>query len=179
MARQVHRIGVWFVVLGFLLLASGEARADEQVASLESSAAYPVTKVLVLKGERRMLLLNGDFVQRSFEVELGRNPVGAKQHQGDGRTPEGEYVIDWRKRDSQYYRALHISYPNSRDSETARQLGRPTGGMIMIHGQPSQYKVQYLKIDADWTQGCIAVSNAAMDELWSVVADGTPIEIRP
>lgn len=179
MARRVHRTGVWLVVLGFWLIAAEKARADEQVASLESSAAYPVTKVLVLKGERRMLLLNGDFVQRSFEVELGRNPVGAKQHQGDGKTPEGEYVIDWRKRDSQYYRALHISYPNSRDAETARSLGRPTGGMIMIHGQPSQYKVQYLKIDADWTQGCIAVSNAAMDELWSVVADGTPIEIRP
>lgn len=160
-------------------VAPGAARADPQVASLPSSAAYPVTKVLVLKGERRLLLLNGDFAQRSFEIELGRNPVGAKQHQGDGRTPEGDYIIDWRKRDSQYYRALHISYPNSRDAESARRLGRPAGSMIMIHGQPSQYKVQYLKIDADWTQGCIAVSNAAMDELWSVVADGTPIEIRP
>lgn len=157
----------------------GEARADTQVASVGLGSRDAVTKVLVLKGERRLLLLNGEKVLQSYVVALGRDPIGPKMHQGDGRTPEGEYTIDWRQLNSQYYRALHISYPNRQDVELARDMGVQAGGMIMIHGQPSQFDVRYLKLEHDWTQGCIAVSNVVMDELWSSVRDGTPIEIRP
>lgn len=135
-------------------------------------------KVLVVKSERRLYLLQDGNVLRSFRVALGPNPVGAKMFAGDGRTPEGLYILDWRNVNSRFYRAIHISYPNNNDAARAGQFGSNPGGLIMVHGQP---------VDGfngsnpyfDWTEGCIALSNQEMDEVWMAVDDGTLIEILP
>jgi murein L,D-transpeptidase YafK len=136
---------------------------------------YRVDRIVVQKSRREMLLLSGESVVRSYRIALGRDPVGHKQREGDGRTPEGRYAIDRRNPKSKYHLALHISYPNAADVGRARSQGIDPGCDIMIHGcKPG---VQHP--DADWTQGCIAVRDSEMDEIWELVADGTPIEILP
>ncbi len=132
------------------------------------------------KSERKLELLSGALVIRTYVVALGGDPVGDKQREGDSRTPEGIYVLDWRNADSAYYRSIHISYPNATDKAEARAAGVDPGGMIMIHGQPNGFGVlHWLLQRLDWTDGCIAVTNAEMDEIWNAVNDGTPIEIDP
>ena len=131
-------------------------------------------QVVVEKGRRRMLLLSGESVVRSYRVALGRDPVGHKEREGDGRTPEGRYTIDRRNSRSKYHLALHISYPNAEDLERARSAGVEPGGDIMVHG----LKAGVSHPESDWTLGCIAVTDAEMDEIWELVEDGTPIEIR-
>ncbi|HTO08775.1 MAG TPA: L,D-transpeptidase family protein [Myxococcota bacterium] len=134
----------------------------------------------MLKGARRLLLLRGDHVLREYEVALGRNPSGPKRNHGDGRTPEGRYLLDWRIDDSKFHRALHVSYPNERDLDFAHRAGLDAGGGVMIHGLPRDASwIGGLHSDYDWTNGCIAVSDDEMDEIWELVDDGTPIEIRP
>jgi len=135
---------------------------------------YRVDRVVVNKGRREMLLLSGEAVVRTYRVALGREPVGHKQREGDGRTPEGRYTIDRRNPRSKYHLALHISYPNGRDCERAREAGADPGGDIMIHG----LKAGVAHPGTDWTQGCIAVTDAEMDEIWELVADGTAVEIN-
>ena len=122
-----------------------------------------------------MLLLRGESVVRSYRVSLGREPAGHKQREGDGRTPEGRYTIDRRNPKSAYHLSLHISYPSQADRERARAAGVDPGGDIMIHGQPNGGAPR----EGDWTQGCIAVTDAEMDEIWSLVPDGAAVEILP
>ena len=131
-------------------------------------------RIVVNKGRREMLLLRGNTILRSYRVALGRDPVGHKQREGDGRTPEGRYRIDRRNPKSAYHLALHISYPNQADVERAQAAGVPPGGDIMIHGLKDGEPRE-----GDWTQGCIAVTNREMDEIWALVPDGTEIEIEP
>lgn len=136
--------------------------------------------MLVLKGARRMLLLRGDRVLRDYEVALGKSPRGPKRRYGDGRTPEGRYVLDWRLEDSKYHRAIHVSYPNENDQAFARTAGIAPGDGVMIHGMPKG--TQWIGQDHagfDWTNGCIGVTDDEMNEIWELVDDGTPIEIRP
>jgi murein L,D-transpeptidase YafK len=136
--------------------------------------------VLVLKAPRRMLLLRRGVVLRDYAVALGKNPAGPKRHYLDARTPEGRYVIDRRMADSRFHRALHISYPNERDREFAQRAGIAPGDGVMIHGLPSgEGWVGEAHRNYDWTNGCIAVTDDEMDEIWELVDDGTPIEIRP
>ena len=136
--------------------------------------------VILLKAERSLLLLRGGEVLRRYRVALGRNPDGHKIRQGDGRTPEGRYFLDWRNPKSRFYRSIHISYPNTEDRDRARRQGVSPGGDIMIHGlPPAAAKAGVDHTRWDWTEGCIAVSNREMDEIWRSVGDGTPIEIRP
>ncbi len=135
-------------------------------------------KVLVVKTERRLYLLRDAQVLRSYRIALGENPVGHKVFRGDGRTPEGLYTLDWRTSASRFHRAIHISYPNDEDIARAALFSGEPGGMVMIHGQPADGFAgsnPYF----DWTEGCIALSNSEMDELWIAVDDGTPIEILP
>src|SRR5262245_52634824 len=137
-------------------------------------------RVLVLKRERRMLLLRAGEVLREYAIALGGDPVGPKQQRGDRRTPEGEYLLDWRNQDSAYHRAIHISYPNLEDELRAAELGVHPGGGIMIHGLPNgEGWVGAAHRGRDWTRGCIAVTDQEMDEIWELVDDCTPIEIRP
>lgn len=137
-------------------------------------------KVLVVKSERRLYLLRGAAVLASYRVALGRQPVGTKLYAGDARTPEGTYRLGGRNPASRFYRSIGISYPDPVDSARARALGRRAGGDIMLHGLPNErpgWGEEHWMFN--WTSGCIAVTNAEMDEIWRSVADGTPIEIRP
>ncbi|MDR3699436.1 MAG: L,D-transpeptidase family protein [Candidatus Sulfopaludibacter sp.] len=126
------------------------------------------------KSRREMLLLRGDSLLRTYRVALGRDPVGHKVQEGDGRTPEGRYAIDRRNPKSQYHLALHISYPSEADIRRARELGVAPGGDIMIHGMKDGQRRE-----TDWTQGCVAVTNEEMNEIWALVPDGTVVEINP
>jgi len=139
-------------------------------------------RLVVLKGERRLVLMRGVRVLKVYQVALGRYPKGAKRREGDAKTPEGTYTVDYRLDSdrSKFYRALHISYPNNRDQVHAQQMGVRPGGQIMIHGLPTKWSakdVGHPRID--WTQGCIAVTNREIDEIWAMVDDGTTIEIHP
>ncbi|MBD3345403.1 MAG: L,D-transpeptidase family protein [Chitinivibrionales bacterium] len=137
-------------------------------------------KVMVKKGERKMFLMKNNKIFRSYQIGLGKNPRGHKRKKGDNRTPEGRYLIDWRNAKSKYYKSLHISYPRSDDIEAADGRGDDPGGMIMIHGMPNKYPRagKYMR-GIDWTNGCIAVTNEEMDEIWRCVADSVVIEILP
>jgi murein L,D-transpeptidase YafK len=134
--------------------------------------------VLVLKAKRELLLMQGETVLKTYHVSLGGHPAGRKTTEGDRKTPEGKYVLDWHNAQSDYYRSIHISYPNQADLARAAKLGVPPGEDLFIHGLPNDYQGPG-KQPGDWTDGCIAVTNAEMDEIWRAVPDGTPIEIRP
>lgn len=137
-------------------------------------------RIVVLKAERRLELYDGPELLRSYDISLGRKPVGPKRKQGDRRTPEGSYRIDFRKADSSFHRALHISYPRPDQVAAARSRGEPAGGLIMIHGLPNGVGyIGRLHLLMDWTLGCIAVTNTEIEEIWRVVPDGTRIEIKP
>lgn len=139
----------------------------------------PVDKVLVLKSRRLLILLKGDETVRQYRIALGANPVGPKEQEGDERTPEGVYVLDWRNSDSKYYKSIHISYPSEDDVARAEARGASPGGYVMLHGLPEKMEwMGSLHRLFDWTDGCIAVTNAEMDEIWELVSDGTLIEIR-
>ena len=136
--------------------------------------------ILVEKKARRLTLFRENKPLKSYDIALGRQPDGPKRVQGDNKTPEGRYKIDFRKRNSDYHRALHISYPSAEDAAIAAKQKRPAGGDIMIHGLPKGMgSLERLHLLRDWTAGCIAVTNAEIEELWRAVPDGTPIEIRP
>jgi len=139
-------------------------------------------KVVVKKSERKMQLLQGGKVLREYRIALGDRPRGHKMEQGDERTPEGNYVLDWRNPNSRFHKSIHVSYPNPRDIRFARFMGEDPGGMIMIHGQPNHIRSAKIKAEyqrRDWTDGCIAVQNHEMDEIWRTVRNGTPIKILP
>jgi murein L,D-transpeptidase YafK len=137
-------------------------------------------RVLVEKAARRLTLLRDGAALKIYRVSLGRAPVGSKEQEGDQRTPEGIYLIDFHKDDSDYHRALHVSYPEQRDIDRAAAAGVPPGCDIMIHGLPNgKGWIGAFHRRTDWTAGCIAVTNFEIEEIFRAVPDGTPIEIRP
>jgi murein L,D-transpeptidase YafK len=137
-------------------------------------------RVLVLKKERTLQLLIQGKVIKTYKVALGGDPVGAKIRQGDHKTPEGLYVLDSRNAHSRFYKSIHISYPSAQDRAAARRNHVSPGGDVFVHGLPNGYGWLGASHRArDWTDGCIAVTNREMDEIWLAVGDGTPIEIRP
>jgi murein L,D-transpeptidase YafK len=143
-------------------------------------AGEAANRVVILKAKRELQLLKGSSVLRTYRVALGRTPVGPKQRQGDGKTPEGVYAVTGRNPKSAYHRSLRISYPEAADRERARRAGVSPGGDIMIHGLPNgQGWIGAAHRTTDWTEGCIAVTDAEIEEIWSLVPDGTPVEIRP
>lgn len=149
-----------------------------QVASAQS--AQKADSVLVIKSENRLYLMSDGVAFASFRATFGANPTGHKQQQGDERTPEGHYILDYKNPNSQFYKSIHISYPNARDRANARRLGVDPGGDIMIHGQANGWGwaapvAQFFS----WTDGCVALSDKDMDKVWKSVDPGTPIEIRP
>ncbi len=152
---------------------------NKVTTSMQIIADTPIIdKVFVDKSERRLQLLSGNEVIKSYHVALGGNPIGHKQRQGDKRTPIGSYTLDYKNEKSKFYRSIHISYPNAADKARAKALGISAGGDIMIHGQ--QNGKGALTVDTqklDWTEGCIAVTNAEMDEIMAAVKLGTSIEI--
>ena len=142
---------------------------------------FPVAdQVLIEKSERKLHLIKDGERFRTFDIALGIRPTGDKEHEGDFKTPEGEYLLDMRNPRSDYFLSIHISYPNREDTRAARSNGASPGGAIMIHGQPNTptrseayYRTQ------DWTNGCIAVSNSDMIDIWLMTNSNTPIEILP
>lgn len=154
--------------------------------SSEASAAPPslptIEQVVVRKAERVIELYAGGRLVHTIEgIQLGDAPAGHKRFQGDERTPEGRYTIDYGNRNSSYYLSLHISYPNAADVAYARARGRSPGGLIFIHGQPNDWAGggNGARVPGDWTDGCIAVSDDEIEVLWSAVPDGTVIDILP
>ena len=144
------------------------------ISSLKADA------VLVIKSEKRLYLLFKDVPFASFPATFGANPTGHKQEQGDQRTPEGHYRLDYKNPNSKFYKSIHISYPNAKDRANARRLGVDPGGDIMIHGQANGWAWASALVNLfSWTDGCIALSNKNMDQVWTAVNPGTPIEIRP
>lgn len=136
--------------------------------------------VQVRKSERKLLLIRDGKPFREFRVALGSRPWGHKQYRGDDRTPEGRYWLDYKRDQSQFYKAIHISYPNADDVSRAREQGVDPGGSIMIHGFPNNNREsEEMAQRYNWTSGCIAVTNDEMDEIWASVDAGTPIEINP
>ena len=147
-----------------------------------SYAATPLAadRVMILKAQRTMVLYQNGQVLKSYKIALGPNAVGPKTRQGDRRTPEGNYTIDFRNSHSKFHLSLRISYPNDADRERARKLGVTPGGDIMIHGLPDGYSfLGPLHTRYDWTEGCIAVTNSEIEEIWHLVPIGTPVEIKP
>jgi murein L,D-transpeptidase YafK len=152
-----------------------------QPVMLTTGSALPVVdRVVVRKSERRLYLMHGGNLVRSYHVSLGLNPVGQKERSGDFRTPEGSYRLDQRNERSDYFLSIRVSYPNESDLRRARAHRWDTGGSIMIHGEPNflKHDPEYY-LHHDWTDGCIAVSNADMLEIWMLVPDGVPIDILP
>jgi len=137
-------------------------------------------KILIVKSTRTMTLLRGDKVLKTYKVALGTEPVGPKQKHGDHKTPEGNYVINAKNAHSQFHLALRISYPNTADRQRAHKLGVSPGGDIMIHGLMPQYSWMGARHrEDDWTDGCVAVTNSEIEEIWELVPVGTRVEIRP
>lgn len=145
----------------------------------------PITEVKVYKAKRLIKLMHRDQIIQSYPMRLGFNPIGHKVQEGDGKTPEGQYILDWRNPKSAFYKSLHVSYPNAQDQAKAKKLGVSAGGDIMIHGSATTTQVNKLpKLmtylpQKDWTWGCVAVRNVDMDEIWKLVDDGTIITIYP
>jgi murein L,D-transpeptidase YafK len=149
--------------------------------SFLQAGEFPVAdQVIIDKSDRELYLLNNGEIFRTFEIALGIRPEGDKKKEGDFKTPEGRYLLDTRNPHSEYFLSIHVSYPDATDRREAIQKGLQPGGAIMIHGQPNvpsrsetYYRTQ------DWTNGCVAVSNSDMIDIWLMTGDNTPIEIRP
>jgi len=156
--------------------------------SLPASGAGPrlpphvpvAERIVIEKRTRRLLLMNGGEVVAAYPVKLGLSPVGHKQYEGDFRTPEGSYFLSRRNPRSEFFLSLEVSYPNEADRARARAEGLRPGGLIMIHGQPNvRTRPPAYYANNDWTNGCIAVSNSDMIDIWQRTQVGMPIEIRP
>jgi murein L,D-transpeptidase YafK len=190
-ARMYRRIFRVLFAVSVLALTSGcetvsgilaELFGDSPVAAPEPEPQAPqlADRIVVRKSKRTLELLHDGALFESFPIALGREAHGSPQEEGDGRTPEGVYLVDWRSMQTRYTRALHISYPDGNDRDRARAMKVEPGGAIFIHGLPSDYgpfdPPQWYR---DWTEGCISVGNAAIVKIWDAVPDGTPIEILP
>jgi len=156
---------------------------ENEIISLQQEVfaiqKVPADKVLIEKKERRLTLMSKGKVLKTYNIALGGNPDGPKERQGDNKTPEGTYVIDSRNRDSRYHLSLHISYPNEKDKKRAKELGVSPGGGIMIHGIKNGFSwVGDYHTEVDWTNGCIAVTDDEIEEIDTLVPNGTIVEIR-
>lgn len=181
------RRGILYLVPVVVLVMAGATigytKIMARIGSGEPPASAPGEKqadhIIVSKSDKTMYLLRDDEILRSYRIAMGANwDQGHKQREGDERTPEGTYRIDWRNPDSVAHLSLHISYPNDDDIEQARRGGFDPGGNIMIHGLPNGWgAVGGLHRFVDWTDGCIAVRNDEMREIWSFTPNGTPITI--
>jgi murein L,D-transpeptidase YafK len=182
-ASHSARWQAWLLLAG--LASSATAQEPDAASARARSAATAQTRyadrVLVDKSEHTLtVFLNGEAIA-SFKAGFGVYP-GAKQRQGDRKTPEGKYVLDYKNENSAFYRSIHISYPDAEDRARARRGGYPAGGDIMVHGQPNDPRVRAavaLWPSPDWTDGCISLENADMKRFWELVRVPVPIEIRP
>lgn len=166
--------------LGFWLLSSLALVAALHVNRSRAGDFPMADKIVVEKANRKLYLLKNGEPFRTFDISLGVEPIGDKLEEGDRKTPEGLYWLDMRNPHSDYFLSIRISYPNAKDRREARLQGVDPGGQIMIHGQPNDptYSRAYYR-RADWTNGCIAVSNSDMIDIWLMTPERVPIEILP
>ncbi|UXR63489.1 L,D-transpeptidase family protein [Bdellovibrio bacteriovorus] len=160
--------------------------SNESVAVLQKKKISG-DRIVVSKEGKKLYLFSGNTLLRAFPVALGRSPYGDKLKEGDNKTPEGKYIVDFKKKQSEYHRALHISYPNQADVAQTKELSKKTGqelnpgGDIMIHGLPndetSQFFVEKAHPIINWTRGCIAVTNPEIEELFALVPVKAEVEI--
>ncbi len=172
-------------IFSALVLMLGLALAALWVYTQLSPAPQPqppligrVDRIVVEKAARQMVVYRSNVALKTYQISLGSQPVGAKQRQGDGRTPEGVFTVDRKNAGSAFHLSLGISYPTSADVTRARAGGYDAGGDIMIHGQPNALPA-HMVMPTDWTAGCIAISNAEIEEIFAATAVGTRVEIRP
>jgi murein L,D-transpeptidase YafK len=172
--RRANRF--WALVLLVSLLLG----FDGQIPAQSVSRAQRADTILIVKHERKLYLLRDNSPLRSYRIALGLSPTGAKQREWDFRTPEGSYIIDFRQEHSHYFKALHISYPSPADLKRSSALHSPAGRDIFIHGEPNQptKPVSYYKT-RDWTNGCIALSDEDLQDVWNLTAGQTRVEIVP
>ncbi len=167
------RLGLVAAILALLGIGAWSATRAQSLEPLPD-----IDRIEVHKAERAMLLFSrGREVARIEGIQLGGQPAGAKHFEGDQKTPEGHYTIDFGKGDSAYHLALHVSYPNAADRAYAAARRVSPGGAIFIHGQPNDWPPG--RVPGDWTAGCIALSDAQIEALWAVVPEGTPVDIHP
>jgi murein L,D-transpeptidase YafK len=166
----------WFLALFVSLLFGLYGRSPAQSVALAQGA----DTILIVKHERKLYLLRDNSPLRSYRIALGLSPTGAKEREWDFRTPEGSYIIDFRQEHSHYFKALHISYPSREDLKRSSALHLPPGRDIFIHGEPNQptKPVSYYKT-RDWTNGCVALSDEDLQDLWNLTAGKTRVEIVP
>jgi murein L,D-transpeptidase YafK len=181
--KKIFKIGIIFILFGVVLYTSYHFMYPERKiynSEIKISEGEKADSVIVYKEKRIMVLYSGGKEMKTYAVSLGKNPIGHKQKQGDKKTPEGNYLLDARNPNSSYHLSIHISYPNEQDIQNAENLGVSPGGDIMIHGLPNNMEfLEDYYLNTDWTDGCIAVTNDEIEEIWHAVDDGTPIVIYP
>jgi len=178
--RSVILWAVAIAAAGALAVATWDVLKLGRNAPALAPAEGRATAIVVEKEARRLTLWHGDKILKTYETSLGGAPVGHKEREGDGRTPEGVYAIDFKHPRSRFHLALRISYPNAADIDRARRRGVPPGGDIMIHGLPNGLGwLGPFHRWRDWTDGCIAVTNAQIEEIWALVDVGARVEIKP
>jgi murein L,D-transpeptidase YafK len=172
MSTHVFRLLGLGIVLSLVFGEPSPARSMPNAARANT--------ILIVKHERRLYLLRDDYPLRSYRIALGLSPTGAKERRWDFRTPEGSYMIDFRQAHSHYFKALHISYPSAEDLRRSAALHSRAGGDIFIHGEPNRptKPVSYYKT-RDWTNGCIALSNEDLQDVWDMTEGPTRVEIVP
>lgn len=174
LARHAGKSRLLGVCAALMLGFGGQSPASSNPAALRADT------ILIVKHERKLYLLQDNFRLRSYRIALGLSPTGAKERQWDFRTPEGSYVIDFRREHSHYYKALHISYPGPADLKRSSALHMSAGGSIFIHGEPNQpTKPDSYYKTRDWTNGCVALSDADLQDVWDLTSGRTRVEIVP
>jgi len=168
--------GYWMNTALKLLFAVVMAASLNACSKFKTYNGPEVTQVIVAKSSRKLYLMHGEAALKIYDVNLGFAPEGAKEFRGDGRTPEGRYMIDRRNPNSNFHLSIGIDYPNQQDIDYARKMGKEPGGDIFIHGGPRLFKDRN---KPDWTAGCISVTNREIEEIYAMVQDGTPIDILP
>ena len=161
------------------LVASCGGKQEQPQSRFRTYDGPPITQIVVKKGERQMYLVSGQKVLRSYKINLGNQPLGHKQFEGDGKTPEGIYFVDRFNPRSAYHLSVGVSYPNTQDTARALSAGLKPGGDIFIHGRGREGAAALAAKKADWTAGCIAVTNPEIEEIFAYAAIGTEVEIRP
>jgi murein L,D-transpeptidase YafK len=163
-----------------VILAGAPSALSPAASAMARRRDFTADSMVLDKSDRRLTLFYRGRRVRAYDVALGSNPVGDKIRRGDGRTPEGLYYIETRNPESKYHLSLRISYPNDADRARAVKRGVPAGGDIMIHGLPRAFAtVGALHRQQDWTEGCVAVTNDEIEEIWRSVPNGARILIRP
>ena len=168
------------IFLGLIVLAAILFTIDQYIPTLLAEKLPKADKVLVKKSERKLYLMKNNSIIKSYDIGLGKNQVGAKQREGDSKTPEGKYILDYRNPKSNFHLSLHISYPDKNDIARADSKSYSPGGDIMIHGKPNYLGwLPFVYDNKDWTDGCVAVGNIDIEEIWNAVDDSTKIELLP